>query len=182
MAAPRAVAGVAAAGFAAGLALIPIGLSADGVEPAGIWAVLGPLVGWSFIGAGLYALARPPSHRFGALMVLTGFLWFLGALSLLDEPLLWALGLPLGSLWAGTLAHALLAFPTGRLASRTARAVVAGFHLASAPHAGQWDGGCALASPRGPPPTPPFRNAPMIRPRPLIIQASPMPCVRIAVG
>jgi signal transduction histidine kinase len=130
MAVPRAVPGLAAAGLAVGLPLVPIGLATDDVAPAGIWAVFGPLIGWSFIGAGLYALARPPSRRFGTLMVATGFLWFLGGLSLLDEPLLWALGLPLGSLWAGTLVHALLAFPTGLLPSRHARAVVAGFYVA----------------------------------------------------
>jgi hypothetical protein len=130
MAVRRVALGVAAAGFVAGLPLIPIGVSSDDVEPRGIWAVFGPLIGWSFIGAGLYALARPPSRRFGELMVATGFLWFLAALSLLDEPLLWALGLPLGSLWAGTLALALLAFPSGRLRSRTARAIVAGFFVA----------------------------------------------------
>jgi hypothetical protein len=84
MAVPRAAFGVAAAGALAGLPLIPIGLSSDDVEPRGIWAVFGPLIGWSFIGAGLYAVARPPSRRFGELMVATGFLWFLGALSLLD--------------------------------------------------------------------------------------------------
>jgi signal transduction histidine kinase len=128
MAVPRAALGVAAAGVVAGVPLIAVGLASDDVEPRGIWAVFGPVIGWSFIGAGLYAVARPPSRRFGELMVATGFLWFLGALSLVDEPLLWALGLPLGSLWAGMLAHTLLAFPSGRLGTRTARAVVAGFY------------------------------------------------------
>jgi signal transduction histidine kinase len=130
MAVPRAVPAVVAAGLLAGLPLIPIGLTTDTVDPSGIWAVFGPLIGWSFIGAGLYALARPPSRRFGILMVATGFLWFLGGLSLVDEPLVWALGLPLGSIWACVLGHALLAFPSGRLGSRAARAVVAGFYLA----------------------------------------------------
>ena len=130
MAVPRAALAVAAAGLAAGLALIPIGLSSDDVEPHGIWAVFGPLIGWSFIGAGLYAVARPPSRRFGELLVVTGFLWFLGALSLVDEPLVWALGLPLGSLWTGMLAYALLAFPSGRLGPGMPRAVVAGVFVA----------------------------------------------------
>src|SRR5688572_30910156 len=104
MAVPRATLGVAAAGVLAGVALIPVGLATDHVQPRGVWAVFGPLIGWSFIGAGLYAVARPPSHRFGKLLVATGFLWFLSGLSLVDEPLVWALGLPLGLLWAGTLA------------------------------------------------------------------------------
>ena len=39
MAVPRAAVGVAAAGLAAGLPLIPIGLATDDVEPRGVWAV-----------------------------------------------------------------------------------------------------------------------------------------------
>jgi signal transduction histidine kinase len=130
MAVPRAAPGVAAAGLLAGLPLIPVGLASDDAGPNVAWAVFGPLIGWSFIGAGLYATARPPSRRFGELMVATGFLWFLAGLSLVNEPLVWALGLPLGSLWVCTLAHVLLAFPSGRLGSRAARGVVAGFYVA----------------------------------------------------
>jgi signal transduction histidine kinase len=130
MAVSRAALGIAAAGLVAGLALIPIGLASDDVEPRGIWAVFGPVIGWSFIAAGLYAMARPPSRRFGVLMVSTGFLWFLGGLGLVDEPVLFALGQPLGSLWAATLAYALVAFPSGRLGSRSARVIVVGCYVA----------------------------------------------------
>ena len=128
----RAAVGVAVAGLLAGVPMIVAGASTDLVEPRGIWAVFGPLIGWSFIGAGLYAMARPPSRRFGRLMVVTGFLWFLGVLTLVDDPLLWALGLPLGTLWAGSLAYALLAFPSGRLESPGTRAIVGGFFAAFA--------------------------------------------------
>jgi signal transduction histidine kinase len=121
---------VATAGVVAGLAVIPVGAGSELAEPRGIWAVFGPLIGWSFIGAGLYAARRPPSRRFGVLLVIVGFTWFLGALGLIDEPLPWALGIPVGSIWIAVLAQALLAFPSGRLESRAARVIAAGFYVA----------------------------------------------------
>jgi signal transduction histidine kinase len=121
---------VAGAGLAAGVAVIPVGISTDLAEPHGIWAVFGPLIGWSFIGGGLYAARRPPSRRFGVLLVITGFAWFLGILGLIDEPLPWTLNFPLGSIWIAVLMQALLSFPSGRLESRAARVIAAGFYVA----------------------------------------------------
>ena len=109
----RAAGAVAAAGLLCGLAMVLVAL----VSPLGgsaIWAVFGPLIGWSFIGAGLFAWLRPPSRRFGALLLITGFTWFLGALTLVDQPLVWTLGLPVGSLWLAVLVQALVSFPGGR--------------------------------------------------------------------
>jgi hypothetical protein len=63
---------VAGAGLVAGAAVIPVGITTELAEPRGIWGVFGPLIGWSFIGAGLYAARRPPSRRFGVLLVITG--------------------------------------------------------------------------------------------------------------
>jgi signal transduction histidine kinase len=120
---------VAGAGLVAGAAVIPVGLTTELAEPRGIWAVFGPLIGWSFIGAGLYAARRPPSHRFGVLLVITGFTWFLAGLSLIDDPAAWALGLALGTLWIAVLAHALLSFPSARLESAAARVIAAGFYV-----------------------------------------------------
>jgi signal transduction histidine kinase len=126
---------VAGAGLLAGVAVIPVGITTELAEPRGNWAVFGPLIGWSFIGAGLYAARRPPSHRFGVLLVITGFTWFLAALGLIDDPVAWALNFPLGSIWIAVLGHALLAFPSGRLESRAAR-VIAGLFYAS--FSGTW--------------------------------------------
>jgi signal transduction histidine kinase len=121
---------VAGAGLAAGVAVIPVGLTTDLAEPHGIWAVFGPLIGWSFIGAGLYAARRPPSRRFGVLLVITGFTWFLGVFGLIDDPLAGALAVPVGSLWIAVLMHALLSFPSGRLESHAARVIACGFYVA----------------------------------------------------
>ena len=119
---------VAGAAFVMGLAVIPVGLADEFHDPRGIWAVMGPLIGWSFVGVGLYAARRPPSRSFGVLMVVTGFAWFIGVLALIDEPLIVYLGLPIGSIWLALVAYGLLAFPSGRLAS-TADRVVAGILL-----------------------------------------------------
>ena len=74
--------------------------------------------GWGFVGAGLVAWWGRPENRTGKLMVVTGFLWFVGSLQgfedavgLLDrQPV--RRGLP-----RRAAIHLLLAFPTGRLAT-----------------------------------------------------------------
>ena len=42
--------------------------------------ILGPLIGLSFIGTGVFAWWRRPLNRFGLLMTAVGFAWFAGAL------------------------------------------------------------------------------------------------------
>jgi signal transduction histidine kinase len=119
---------VAGAGLLMTAAMIPVGLADKYTEPRGLWAVFGPLILWSFIGVGLYAAQRPRSRRFGVLMVLTGFAWFVSVVTLLDNALITYLGLPLGSIWLALVAYSLLAFSTGRLDSAADR-VVAGILL-----------------------------------------------------
>ena len=122
---------IAAAALAAGIADSLLVLTSDHFTDRGAWAVFGPLVGWSFVGTGLYACRRRPESRFGALMTLLGFAWFFAPLAAADSPLLFTLGLVLGGLWGPVLAHALLSFPTGRLETRGRRALVlAGYVLA----------------------------------------------------
>ena len=107
---------IAGAALLAGLAACALVLSSDHLADRVIWAVFGPVVGWSFVGTGLYASRRRPESRFGALMILLGFAWLLAPLGAADEPWLFALGIVLGSLWGPVLAHVLLSFPSGRLA------------------------------------------------------------------
>ena len=92
-------------------------------DPA-VWAVFGPVVGWSFVGTGLYAWRRRPESRFGFLMVLTGFAWFLGPVYASDAPLVFTVGIVLGALWGPLFGQLLLSFPTGRLPTRARRRVV----------------------------------------------------------
>ena len=112
---------IAAAALLAGLAAAALVLSERRHDRA-VWAVFGPLVGWSFVGTGLYASRRRPESRFGALMILLGFAWLLAPLGAADEPWLFTLGIVFGALWGPVLAHVLLSFPSGRLAgARSAR-------------------------------------------------------------
>ena len=102
------------------VALVPVALALglgaewaawDGDEPALVVADL--LVGWTLIGCGLVAWDRRPASRVGVLMLLSGGTWFLGTV------LSYAL-----FLHRGPLVHLHLSYPTGRLPTRRARAVV----------------------------------------------------------
>jgi signal transduction histidine kinase len=107
------------------LALLTLGLAAglaaewasyDGGELEVTVADLA--VGWILIGCGLIAWERRPESRVGAIMSLAGFTWFLGTAF---EHALY--------LHRGPFVHLLLAYPTGRLPTRLARAVVVAAYM-----------------------------------------------------
>jgi signal transduction histidine kinase len=103
----------------AGLTLV---LSSHSDEPTEIVGLLlGLVIGWSFIGAGVVAWTRRPGNRTGPLMVLVGFLWFIGRLDFASQPQLQEIGDWVRPLHIAVFAHLLLAFPTGRLESSIAR-------------------------------------------------------------
>jgi len=104
-------------------------LGSDHFPDPGVWAIVGPLVGYSFVGTGLYAWRRRPESRFGLLMVLLGFAWFLGPLPAADAPLVFTLGIVLGGLAGPLFGHVLLSFPTGRLPTRARRRLVAASYV-----------------------------------------------------
>ena len=115
---------LAAAGLAFGVAVAAIVLDSGRVEDRGLVAALWLLVGWSFIGTGLFAWWRRPGNRTGALMVAAGFAWFCDGLSYSNADVLFTAGIALDALFPAFAAHLLLAFPTGRLDSRAERMVV----------------------------------------------------------
>lgn len=78
-----------------------------------------------YLGSGVLAWYHRPSSRMGALILLTGLWVFLAGLGNTDVPLLATLGLIAQSLPLAGLVHLLLAFPTGRVHGRAARATVA---------------------------------------------------------
>lgn len=89
-------------------------------------ASLGILVGASFLAAGLIAWRSRPRNRTGLLMVIVGLVWLPQRLQ--DNALpfdLQVVMLALGGVWAASLAHLVLAFPTGRLGNPASRVVVA---------------------------------------------------------
>jgi signal transduction histidine kinase len=113
-----------------GLVYAAIVLSSDHVDDRGFEAGLGLLVGWSFMGTGLFAWWRRPGNRTGALMVAAGAAWFVSGVSASDDDLLFTIGIALDGVFPAILGHLLLAFPTGRLATRAERLVVAAGYFA----------------------------------------------------
>ena len=121
----RALIALAVAGLAFGLAALALVTTSDreDTDPTA-WVVLALTLGWSFIGAGLYAWWRRPENRVGALMTLVGFCWFLGALGTADAAWAFTLGLALNSLWIAALVHMLVAFPDGKVEPGLERTIV----------------------------------------------------------
>ena len=120
-----ATAAIAAAAIVAAAGMAALVAGSDNVEEQDVFVVLGPLVGLSFVGTGLYAWRRRPESRYGILMVALGFAWFLPGLTAAESPLIFSLGIVLGSGWPAVLIHLLLStFPTGRLTTAWARRLV----------------------------------------------------------
>ena len=116
----------ALAGGAGSAALIA---SSDHLADKAVWAVFGPLVGWSFIGTGLYAHGRRPDSRAGTLMVLIGFAWLANAIGTSSSPLLYTVGQVTGGLWGGVFLHLVMTFPSGRLRDAWDRRLVGAGYL-----------------------------------------------------
>ena len=127
MTAPR-MRAVGLAALVCGAGVVALLQASDHQDSKAVWAVFGPIVGWSFIGVGLYAWRRRPESRTGALMVLLGFAWFLSALAFANSRLLYSAAFVIGGLWGGVFLHLVMAFPSGRLAPGRDRAlVIAGY-------------------------------------------------------
>jgi signal transduction histidine kinase len=112
--------------FLVALAGIAEGLGAEHFSrhtPENHWLDLA--VGWTYIGAGLIALARRPGNRIGHLMLAFGFSWYIGNFGNAPVPLLLSLGVAYQAISSGFLAHLVLAYPDGRLTRRSERTVVA---------------------------------------------------------
>ncbi|MCW2996415.1 MAG: hypothetical protein JWQ18_3910 [Conexibacter sp.] len=110
-----------------GMAAVMIALvvSSDHEDAKTLTATLGPFIGLSFCGTGVFAWSRRPHNRFGALMTAVGFAWFLAGLAEANDPWVYTLGAYLGPLYFVLVAHMLLAFPNGRLETTAARTLLA---------------------------------------------------------
>jgi signal transduction histidine kinase len=130
----RALWGLAAAGLLLGLADVALVATTDFVPFRGLWAAMGLVIGWGFIGVGLFAWARRPDNRVGALMAGTGFAWLISVAGFSDLPLVFTLGSVFGSLFLAVAVHLLLAFPGGQIETAgERRIVVAGYALTLSP-------------------------------------------------
>ncbi|HKH16623.1 MAG TPA: sensor histidine kinase [Solirubrobacteraceae bacterium] len=121
----RALGLVAIEGIIVGLVALAIMLSSDHVGSPAATAVLGLFLGWSFIGAGLFAWWRRPDNRFGVLMTAVGFAFFLGSLTAADGSWLFTIGVLVSNLYLAVFVHMLLAYPDGRVDSPRLRKVLA---------------------------------------------------------
>lgn len=110
------------------LAAVEIGVPA--VAGAGpLWIVLSvPIGALVFVATGLIAWWRRPSNRTGAIMLWGSVLLLLSDLNSTGVPSLSAVSVVLATLVLALLVHLLLAFPSGRLRTPTARwTVLAGY-------------------------------------------------------
>jgi signal transduction histidine kinase len=120
----RALWALAAVGVVVGLAVLALMITSDLADPAGVWGTAALVVGWSYIGVGLFAWGRRPDNRVGMLMTATGFAWLVSQSGFSDLPLVFTLGNVLGTVFFAVAVHMLLAFPSGTLQSRAERWIV----------------------------------------------------------
>jgi signal transduction histidine kinase len=106
----------------AGLA-VALSLTSDHDDQKVVTAILGPLIGLSFIGTGVFAWWRRPLNRFGLLMCAVGFAWFLAGLVESNDATFFTIGAYLSPLYIVLVIHMVLAFPTGRLETGAARVI-----------------------------------------------------------
>jgi signal transduction histidine kinase len=126
----RALVGIAIAGVLLGIASFVIVATSEVPTAPYLEAILTLLVGWSFIGTGLFAWDRRPSNLVGPLMVGVGFVWMLAEFKSSDIPLAASLGFAISSLSVSFLIHLLLIFPSGRARGRLDRFYVAYAYVA----------------------------------------------------
>jgi signal transduction histidine kinase len=93
-------------------------------------AILGVLIGLSFVGVGVFAWWRRPLNRFGLLMTAVGFAWFLAGLIEANSSAIFTIGAYVGPLYIVLVAHMVLSFPSGRLETTPQRAIVVAGYLA----------------------------------------------------
>jgi signal transduction histidine kinase len=113
------LAGLAATAVAA--ALTASGPSSELVE---LEAIARALTVGAPIAVGLYARRHTATARFGNLLIVVGFGWFMATLSQSDDAWIYSLGRVSGWVVEVALMYVILAFPTGRLPARVDRALV----------------------------------------------------------
>jgi signal transduction histidine kinase len=118
------LAAIAVAAVACGFGLVYLLATAEFAADHGLWIAADLVIGFGFVGAGLFAWYRNPGNRTGVLMVATGFAWYVSLLERTEPALLFSIGFALDNLYVAPAVHLLLAYPSGRLESRIDRALV----------------------------------------------------------
>ncbi|MGH8572324.1 MAG: hypothetical protein ACREX8_07080, partial [Gammaproteobacteria bacterium] len=115
------IAGAAAAG--AVLSGIAVAVTLSGADSPLAAAGRGLMVAVP-VAVGCYAWHRRPGERFGPLLIVTGFAWFLTTLAESDDEVLYSIGRVASWLVELELVYLALSFPTGRLPERVDRILV----------------------------------------------------------
>jgi signal transduction histidine kinase len=122
--------GISGLGIAAGILTLIAARDHPGYWFAGSSDLAGAALlaaGWALIGCGLATWLRRPGSRSGLLLAAAGFAWFLPEWNNpgLSSSVAFTIGLVLYVACAPFVAHAVLAYPGGRLASRVEAGAVA---------------------------------------------------------
>jgi hypothetical protein len=121
----RALLTIAASALLLGLVTIPVVLTSNHAGSRGLFLASQLVIGWSFVGTGLFMWWRRPENRLGALMTAVGFTWLLGSLLAANDGYVFFAGELLAALPYAFLVQMLLSFPDGRLHSRLEQLIVA---------------------------------------------------------
>jgi signal transduction histidine kinase len=108
---------------------IALALSSTHEEQKVVTAILGPLIGLSFMGTGVFAWWRRPLNRFGLLMTGVGIAWFLSGLTESNNSTVFTIGSYVQPLYLVLVIQMVLSFPTGRLETFAQRATIAAAYL-----------------------------------------------------
>jgi peptidoglycan/LPS O-acetylase OafA/YrhL len=112
-------------GVALGIAAFFLVARDGDVADPWLTAALTLAVGWSFLASGLLVWAREDENPIGVLMATLGLVWLAGAVAgELGSPFASWLGFAAVNGAVALFAHVLVAFPTGRLATRGERVLV----------------------------------------------------------
>ena len=127
----RALVAIALAGLVAGVASVALIADSDHNPEPGPTIAIGLLLGWSFIGTGLFAWWRRPASRFGPMMAGVGFLSLLGSATSANQPVVFTVGILTCNIFFVLFAHMVLAYPHNHLQRPWHRRLIAaGYVLA----------------------------------------------------
>ncbi len=127
----RALVAIALAGLVSGVASVALIADSDHNPEPGPTIAIGILLGWSFIGTGLFAWWRRPASRFGPMMAGVGFLSLLGSATSANQPVVFTVGILTCNLFFVLFAHMVLAYPHNHLQRPWHRRLIAaGYVLA----------------------------------------------------
>jgi signal transduction histidine kinase len=108
---------------------VALALTSTHEEQKVVTAILGPLIGLSFIGTGVFAWWRRPLNRFGLLMTGVGIAWFLAGLTESNNSTVFTIGSYVEPLYLVLVIQMVLSFPTGRLETFAQRVTITAGYL-----------------------------------------------------